>query len=225
MVLKSRLEYFNPRAPCGARQKNRLYQKQKQNISTHAPLAGRDLTIHVLVLYILISTHAPLAGRDPITRSTTERKRISTHAPLAGRDSIRSNTCHIRSISTHAPLAGRDGRFVTVGMEQGDFNPRAPCGARLFAVRRHLRPLRFQPTRPLRGATSTKDHERNYEKISTHAPLAGRDVAKSTEAKKGNNFNPRAPCGARHVPTVTAITTHRFQPTRPLRGATRGDGS
>lgn len=33
----------------------------------------------------------------------------------------------------------------------------------------------FQSTRPLRGATSTETEERNREKISTHAPLAGRD--------------------------------------------------
>ena len=35
------------------------------SISTHAPLAGRDLTGGVLLfLLVIISTHAPLAGRD-----------------------------------------------------------------------------------------------------------------------------------------------------------------
>ena len=34
-------------------------------ISTHAPLAGRDLGKRcVIVEAVLISTHAPLAGRD-----------------------------------------------------------------------------------------------------------------------------------------------------------------
>ena len=55
------------------------------------------------------------------------------------------------------------------------FNPRAPCGARLF--------MRF---------------------LTANA----------------ENFNPRAPCGAR-LHTGSPCTIHqKFQPTRPLRGAT-----
>ena len=57
-------------------------------------------------------------------------------------------------ISTHAPLAGRD-------YADGNGN---------------IKPLKFQPTRPLRGATRGRagggDGPRG---ISTHAPLAGRD--------------------------------------------------
>ena len=36
--------------------------------------------------------------------------------------------------------------------------------------------LRFQPTRPLRGATLYKLINTEADKISTHAPLAGRDM-------------------------------------------------
>ena len=80
----------------------------------------------------------------------------------------------------------------------------------------------FQPTRPLRGATA-KYPCSDYEEV---------------------NFNPRAPCGARHqYPDILIylcdISTHAplagrdfhdsdyfvqhmiFQPTRPLRGATQ----
>ena len=56
----------------------------------------------------------------------------------------------------------------------------------------------FQPTRPLRGATSSttlRSRSKNY--ISTHAPLAGRDDEKRIAEPIHNNFNPRAPCGAR----------------------------
>ena len=56
-------------------------------------------------------------------------------------------------ISTHAPLAGRDKmgyKYTRVGE---DFNPRAPCGARLSIA----------------SITSSGSL------ISTHAPLAGRD--------------------------------------------------
>ena len=33
------------------------------------------------------------------------------------------------------------------------FNPRAPCGARLLVVSIGIKVFKFQPTRPLRGAT------------------------------------------------------------------------
>ena len=58
-----------------------------------------------------ISTHAPLAGRDVVVAGIKIfRKDISTHAPLAGRDVHRVVVFPVRSISTHAPLAGRDPR-------------------------------------------------------------------------------------------------------------------
>ena len=80
------------------------------------------------------------------------------------------------------------------------------------------------------------------ERISIHAPLAGRDVGvlfaplvilnfnprapcgarrdKIANGAVGSDFNPRAPCGARRT-TVCVILRHvQFQSTRPLRGAT-----
>ena len=59
------MRYFNPRAPCGARLKVKVVHSANNNISTHAPLAGRDNY-----------------GRE----SSGEGYGISTHAPLAGRD-------------------------------------------------------------------------------------------------------------------------------------------
>ena len=102
----------------------------------------------------------------------------------------------------------------------------------------------FQPTRPLRGATELHDQGRAGVHISTHAPLAGRDVSALLFQRGGNqrfqptrplrgatevfrtlqtcvrNFNPRAPCGARQENVNILILTYLFQPTRPLRGAT-----
>ena len=101
-----------------------------------------------------------------------------------------------------------------------DFNPRAPCGARqLVNQRGHIfagisthaplagrdhslfsfptmHPL-FQPTRPLRGATTPEPHSVLFIDISTHAPLAGRDPQQMRYVVFSADFNPRAPCGAR----------------------------
>ena len=58
---------FNPRAPCGARQRYTLESKLEDIISIHAPHAGRDAEIPGCGLCTdNISIHAPHAGRDPV---------------------------------------------------------------------------------------------------------------------------------------------------------------
>ena len=79
-------ERFNPRAPCGARHHHRPARLLGGGISTHAPLAGRDLLKRGATFTIKISTHAPLAGRDYGEYEQLVGGVISTHAPLAGRD-------------------------------------------------------------------------------------------------------------------------------------------
>ena len=124
-------------------------------------------------------------------------------------------------ISTHAPLAGRDGRALPWRRRLGDFNPRAPCGARPSARHSSGFMIEFQPTRPLRGATAHLVGVcRAVQFISTHAPLAGRDRPRLAAASPRRNFNPRAPCGARPSYCLTCRAEREFQPTRPLRGAT-----
>ena len=60
-----------------------------------------------------------------------------------------------------------------------------------------------------------------YIGISTHAPLAGRDDSSALVGYTTDNFNPRAPCGARPGAMWRRWTmAELFQPTRPLRGAT-----
>ena len=214
-------------------------------ISTHAPLAGRDSNTGAIRSKTAISTHAPLAGRDG--REHRERPGagnfnprapcgarriaglvhrfsafdISTHAPLAGRDRKASPYGRYQTISTHAPLAGRDKLFVSVQMWY---------------------PL-FQPTRPLRGATSCscrcKCGIRYFNPrapcgarlfpfvvyfirpfISTHAPLAGRDARTAAMPPIATKFQPTRPLRGATVITARRAATSIFQPTRPLRGAT-----
>ena len=101
------------------------------------------------------------------------------------------------------------------------FNPRAPCGAR-----------RHRSAKPLVSS-----------RISTHAPLAGRDPGVFGNTSNLKTFQPTRPLrGATNIVDVLSnqvdISTHaplagrdnfhfsftpfllKFQPTRPLRGAT-----
>ena len=101
---------FNPRAPCGARPQTSAASWRLLVISIHAPLAGRDFRYRNKKSPLQISIHAPLAGRDVLPNCDLLSLRISIHAPLAGRDD--------------------HGKRLTA--QVANFNPRAPCGARLF---------------------------------------------------------------------------------------------
>ena len=61
---------------------------------------------------------------------------------------------------------------------------------------------------------------RPYRFISTHAPRAGRDNSAYMSLMISNDFNSRAPRGARRSSERENTAPQRFQLTRPARGAT-----
>ena len=56
--------------------------------------------------------------------------------------------------------------------------------------------------------------------ISIHAPRVGRDNMFCAKRAKREDFNPRAPCGARPMRSMSASSRTVFQSTRPVWGAT-----
>ena len=218
---------FNPRAPCGARPSVRVFNALRLDFNPRAPCgarrAGAASPYHVHV----ISTHAPLAGRDIIDRLFADLRFISTHAPLAGRDSVLSvkpphellfqPTRPLRGateindrqtfghwISTHAPLAGRDINKMIRRFLPKDFNPRAPCGAR--RLRRADRALRryFNPRAPCGARRRSGGLPRSVFYFNPRAPCGARLVVIQQCFHCLEDFNPRAPCGARPFPTCDA---------------------
>ncbi len=59
------------------------------------------------------------------------------------------------------------------------------------------------------------------QRVSIHAPRAGRDIYITFKEEPSRCFNPRAPCGARPKPIKANSPKRQFQSTRPVRGATR----
>ncbi len=57
----------------------------------------------------------------------------------------------------------------------------------------------FQPTLPVRGATTLDDMVGAHTAISTHAPRAGSDIISIFPPTEPVHFNPRSPCGERQV--------------------------
>ena len=103
----------------------------------------------------------------------------------------------------------------------------------------------FQPTRPLRGATEYIGSAAGDIAISTHAPLAGRDITYQLDRWSNNTFqptrplrgatqryklhflhhsyfNPRAPCGARPGDAGGADNGRHFNPRAPCGARLRG---
>ena len=56
------------------------------NFYSQAPRGARPDPPDLIVLDVTISTHTPLAGRDVLPFCVGETMTISTHTPLAGRD-------------------------------------------------------------------------------------------------------------------------------------------
>ena len=230
---------FQPTRPLRGATRTSKTWKPATRISTHAPLAGRDRDMTPEEIAELISTHAPLAGRDNYaTGMTANSIRFQPTRPLRGATRSAEQGGRARAISTHAPLAGRDG-YNPRPRQDGRpyFNPRAPCGARHGSTIKRGDGMRFQPTRPLRGATISSHHlsarevfqptrplrgatlealkDRAVLDISTHAPLAGRDNSACWLVSKSRDFNPRAPCGARPRPLTEYCQPSDFNPRAP----------
>ena len=163
--------------------------------------------------------------------------------PVRGATRATGKTYGSLLISIHAPRAGRDRLPNILITSSNDFNPRAPCGARLPGFERLMERLGFQSTRPVRGATAIEaiikrgndafqstrpvrgaTHPRFLalckSGISIHAPRAGRDGGQKWLRSTLTDFNPRAPCGARPQTPADQSSLAVFQSTRPVRGAT-----
>ena len=119
--------------------------------------------------------------------------------PVRGATATISRMMTERSISIHAPRAGRDGEniYATILRSISIHAPRAGRDSihNVYACA----DKKFQSTRPVRGATA----------LSMFTMRPRRD------------FNPRAPCGARHFHHAQLPFRNLFQSTRPVRGATR----
>ena len=140
--------------------------------------------------------------------------------PLRGATVAKHTNNLDEKISTHAPLAGRDFAVSTFVLTLLYFNPRAPCGARLVNDFDVDSDTLFQPTRPLRGATSLSTSMTKLSTFQPTRPLRGATNRTYAPFEYVRYFNPRAPCGARPITANTRERNIRFQPTRPLRGAT-----
>ena len=221
------MPYFNPRAPYGARRLKPGEFARTGNISIHAPHTGRDESL----------------GRNPKAHTA-----ISIHAPHTGRDT----ECQVVApavipISIHAPHTGRDGAPSRSSARAAYFNPRAPYGARrdnerftdatlisihaphtgrdLVVELAQLSRPEFQSTRPIRGATRlAAAGYAQPERFQSTRPIRGATTHPEIHRPECNDFNPRAPYGARRGPGFAGGDPSDFNPRAPYGARHPGSG-
>ena len=147
-------KHFNPRVPCGTRQKWRFCNGPARDFNPRVPCGTRPERDRLCLLRtcdfnprVPCGTRrvqiiqgdkdlAPFQPTRPLRDATMEHVGlyigggISTHASLAGRDEMSTRGIKLKSISTHASLAGRDGGRCAHRRRRRHFNPRVPCGTR-----------------------------------------------------------------------------------------------
>ena len=180
-------------------------------------MRGATITASTGWRHIGISTHAPLAGRDHNAVDRSHNVLISTHAPLAGRDFWgRLHRGCLTNFNPRAPCGARRRGGYHGNETNYNFNPRAPCGARPQIPLNFIRSTRISTHAPLAGRDCRGRAEGHLRQISTHAPLAGRDRLKPRQVTyQDKHFNPRAPCGARRLVKSCLLSRSDFNPRAP----------
>ena len=213
-------------------------------ISIHAPRGGAAIgDLADLTTEAFQSTRPVWGATMPARQSCGVLIRISIHAPRVGRDHSLRKLAVLLAISIHAPRVGRDTPACRQRPKRMNFNPRAPCGARLTLTDVDYSSVGFQSTRPVWGATccilcifiqflnfnprapcgarlSGRVCNTLPRGISIHAPRVGRDDPNGKKDHHQQHFNPRAPCGARQTAQSGIDVANLFQSTRPVWGAT-----
>ena len=127
-----------------------------QKFQLTLPLRGATLFLILLSVDHRVSTHAPLAGSDlsgGLVVSVVIG--VSTHAPLAGSDCM-AVAMRVREqwFQLTLPLRGATGIAPSRRWLKRCFNSRSPCGERHVGMPHTVAVEVFQLTLPLRGATA-----------------------------------------------------------------------
>ena len=153
-----------------------------------------------------VSIHALLAECDyqgPLARAQRQRFQ-STHS-LRSATPCGTFTFSGNRVSIHALLAECDLARVKRYPAGCRFNPRTPCGVRLYATGRVASYRKFQSTHSLRSATAGFDRIIALVAVSIHALLAECDLWLEFAFSVMSGFNPRTPCGVRRNRLYTLL--------------------
>ena len=175
-------------------------ENKPKNFNPRSPCGERRHLCQVLLKLLSISIHAPRAGSDAgVFYALLFRCVFQSTLP------VRGATRYIQAIC----------RILV------HFNPRSPCGERLWTSTIMRRFGIFQSTLPVRGATGRASTVTSLPRLfQSTLPVRGATSTRSVNRSNCSHFNPRSPCGERPETPLFSFTSQIFQSTLPVRGAT-----
>ena len=110
-----------------------LVCKASDFISIHAPRVGSDLDLSSCCSYRKdFNPRSPCGERLAAAREATRKNLFQSTLPVWGATVVSTNVQQPTGISIHAPRVGSDRLRVKPHEKILDFNPRSPCGERLW---------------------------------------------------------------------------------------------
>ena len=214
---------FNPRSPCGERLHKTRGQIVLVRFQPTLPLREATWSPSTAMWRSAgFNPRSPCGERRLQDVLVVVLRVVSTHAPLAGSDDREGGPLAVGlDVSTHAPLAGSDPRRRPFGCGTGCFNPRSPCGERRARAQAEGRAQHVSTHAPLAGSDRPACPSRPFRCVSTHAPLAGSDGVLDGVPHVGSVSTHAPLAGSDDALRITRSSPAMFQPTLPLRGATR----
>ena len=230
--------YFNPRAPCGARQGSACISVCLYYFNPRAPCGARPAQKCFYNRYCVFQSTRPVWGATFFCRNCLKigsfqstrpvwgatRKRVHIRLPLLfqstrpvwGATSSKMFLQSLLCISIHAPRVGRD--YIPHrgwALHQINFNPRAPCGARRLHMCRCSRLLDFNPRAPCGARPGEKGDTGAQGVFQSTRPVWGATRLGARGDAALDHFNPRAPCGARLIFSFLFLLNSDFNPRAP----------
>ena len=152
----------------------------------------------------------PVRGATNLNDLPPEEQNISTHTPLARRDDYFTSALPSpQNFYSHASCEARPYHGYQ-SFAPGDFYSHASCEARPRSCSSAVMVRQFLLTRLLRGATPLLFISCHGPPISTHTPLARRDLDSLSKKSVWYNFYSHASCEARQSPSWSDIVANNF---------------
>ena len=159
---------------------------------------------------------APCGARPRSSSGLTAWRSISIHGLRVEPDERIPHRRLPGGISIHGLRVEPDIEVIDRELWEGNFNPRAPCGARRFVYSGVISIPIFQSTGSVWSPTAVERRLKNLpDNFNPRAPCGARPYCYFAMKLTNGNFNPRAPCGARRPEPGRAAGIKYFNPRAP----------
>ena len=193
---------FNPRPPCGGRRGRRAVDQDigRKFQSTPPVRRATQSAPEAPPRPNRFNPRPPCGGRqDRVPAVEASDAAFQSTPPVRRATRARGQRRQQRRVSIHAPRAEGDPTSTCRSRGGRRFNPRPPCGGRLFRGRMSDYYGVFQSTPPVRRATSRSQRRHLPHKQFQSTPPVRRATRHHPESGGADSpgFNPRPPCGGR----------------------------